>query len=366
MYLWIIGAVILVCLLLALGSAARFLLRTELASRSSRSMGGLATVTVGAGYSGHVDSLTAQVQAIFQRLEQELSTYRSDSAISLLAEKAGVDPVAFSEDAWRVLKLALRFDELSDGASDVTVAPLVKLWGFGRTPALASLPSEDAIREQLKFVDYRRVILKDGTAFLPVKGMAVDLGGIAKGYAVDRAFDFCRSAGVENFLIDLSGNIRVSGRPQWGKKWQIGVRNPFDRSSIIGKITLGSGLALATSGNYERFVEYMGQRYSHIINPGTGFPVTGTAGVTVLCGDATTADGLSTSLIVVGLKGCSKLLQKAPPADVLIVPDKYPVEIWLTRGFAEVFVPIPDLSNAVRILTATDFSQPLSQRYYHA
>jgi thiamine biosynthesis lipoprotein len=352
MQFWIIGAVILGCLLLALGSAACFLTRTELPSRSLRSMGGLATVTVSAGYSDRIDSLTAQVQGIFARLEQELSTYRSDSAISLLAEKAGVDSVALSEDASCVLTLALRFDELSNGASDVTVAPLVKLWGFGRAPNSARLPSEEAIREQLKFVDYRRVILKDRTAFLPVKGMALDLGGIAKGYAVDRAFDFCRSVGVENFLIDLSGNIRVSGRPQWGKKWQIGVRNPFDRSSIIGKIALGrSSLALATSGSYERFVEIMGQRYSHIINPRTGFPVTGTAGVTVLCGDATTADGLSTSLFVVGLKGCSKLLQKAPPADVLIVPDRYPVEIWLTRGFAEVFVPIPDLSSAVRILT---------------
>lgn len=110
---------------------------------------------------------------------------------------------------------------------------------------------------------------------------------------------------------------------------------------------------MATSGNYERFVEFMGQRYSHIINPSTGLPVTGTAGVTVLCEDATTADGLSTSLFVLGLKGCGKLLQKAPPAEVLIVPDRYPVEIWLTRGFAEVFVPIPDLSNAVRILTPT-------------
>jgi thiamine biosynthesis lipoprotein len=353
MHFWIIGAVILGCLLLALGGAARFLPRTELPSRSSRSMGGLATLTVGAGYSDRIDSLAAQVQDIFTRLEQELSTYRSDSATSLLAERAGVDSVALSEDAWRVLNLALRFDELSDGASDVTVAPLVKLWGFGSAPGSASLPSEETIREQLKFVDYRRVILKDRTAFLPVKGMAVDLGGIAKGYAVDRAFDFCRSVGVGNFLIDLSGNIRVSGRPQWGKKWQIGVRNPFDRSSMIGKIALRSGLALATSGNYERFVEFMGQRYSHIINPSTGLPVTGTAGVTVLCEDATTADGLSTSLFVLGLKGCGKLLQKAPPAEVLIVPDRYPVEIWLTRGFAEVFVPIPDLSNAVRILTPT-------------
>jgi thiamine biosynthesis lipoprotein len=314
-------------------------------------MGGLATITFGAGHSERVDHLVAEVQTLFQRLEQELSAYRSDSALSLLAERAGIEPAPFSASAWSVLKVALRFNELSEGASDVTVAPLVKLWGFGSAGDLSSLPTEEAIREQLKFVDYRRVILEDGTAFLPLKGMAVDLGGIAKGFAVDRAFDFCRSVGVENFLIDLSGNIRVSGRPQWGQKWQIGVRNPFDRSTILGRIALRSGLALATSGSYERFVEFRGQRYSHIVNPRTGFPVTGTAGVTVLCRDAVTADGLSTPLFVVGLEGCSGLLEKCPPAEVLLVPDKHPVEIWLTRGFAEVFSPTPELSSAVRILT---------------
>ena len=347
---WIIVAVILACLLLALGIVARLLPRAELASRSSRSMGGRATLTVGARYSRRIDSLAGQVHGLFERLEQELSAYRPASAISLLAEKAGVSSVALSEDSWRLLSLALRFDELGDGASDVTVTPLVRLWGFGGGPNLNAIPSEEAIRERLSLVDSRRVILKDQTAFLPVKGMAVDLGSIAKGYAVDRAFDLCRSAGVEDFLIDLSGNIRVSGRPRWRESWQIGVRDPFDRSGIIGQITLRSGLALATSGNYERFVEIMGQRYSHIIDPKTGLPATGTAGVTVLCEDATTADGLSTSLFVVGLKGCGKLLQKSPPADVLIVPDKYPIEIWLTRGFAEVFVPVPELASAVRIL----------------
>ena len=312
-------------------------------------MGGRATVTLGTAYSDRIDPITAQVQTIFARLEWELSTYRPESAISLLAEQAGVAPLAVSEDAFRVLSLGKYFGDLSDGAFDITVAPLVRLWGFGRTPGPAGLPSEGSVRKQVGLVDYRRLVLANGTAFLPVKGMGVDLGGIAKGYAVDLAFDYCRSAGIEDFLIDLSGNIRVSGRPQWREDWQIGVRNPFDRSRIIGKVTLESGMALATSGNYERFVEIAGQRYSHIIDPRTGYPVTGTAGVTILCQDATTADGLSTSFFVVGLKGAGKLLQETPSAEVLIVPDKYPTELWLTPGFAKAFVPIPELAKAVRL-----------------
>lgn len=344
------GALSLGCLLLALSVAACLLRRSELPSRSFRSMGGLATVTLGAAYSERIEPVTAQVRGIFERLERELSTYRSDSTISLLAEKAGVAPIAVSDDAYRVLSLGQHYGELSEGRFDITVAPLVRLWGFGRAPARVDLPSEAAIREQLRLVDYHRLVLKDRTAFLPTKGIAVDLGGIAKGYAVDRAFDVCRSVGIEDFLIDLSGHIRVSGQPQWGENWQIGVRDPFDRSRILGKITLRSGMALATSGNYERFVELAGQRYTHIIDPRTGYPVTGTAGVTILAGDDTTADGLSTPFFIGGLKAAGQLLQKTPSAEILIVPDKYPIEIWLTPGFSKVFVPIPELSKAVRPL----------------
>jgi len=218
-------------------------------------MGGLATVTVCDANPKRAEAATAQISGILGDLERELSAYRSDSAISLLAINAGVNPMVVPEDTWRVLNLARHFGQLSEGAFDVTVAPVVKLWGFSSTPAPASLPSEEEILGQLKLVDYRRMILEDRTVFLPMKGMALDLGGIAKGYAVDRAFDSCQDAGLKDFLIDLSGNIRVSGRPQWGEDWQIGVRDPFDRSRMIGKIILRSGMALATSGSYERFVE---------------------------------------------------------------------------------------------------------------
>jgi thiamine biosynthesis lipoprotein len=331
-------------------SVARFLVRNELPSRSFRSMGGLATVTVGAACSQHIESATTKVHALFERLEGELSTHRSDSFISLLAENAGVAPLPVSEDTYRVLGLSQQFDEMSDGASDVTVAPLVNLWNFSGASGRSEIPSHEAIRELMPLVDHRRMILKNRTAFLPEKGMAVDLGGIAKGYAVDRAFDLCREAAVGDFLVDLSGNLRVSGCPGWGRSWEIGVRNPFDRSGIIGRVTLQGRRALASSGSYERFIEVACQRYSHVINPRTGYPVTGTAGVTILANDATTADGLSTSFFVVGLQGAKRLLQKSLSADVLIVPDKYPPELWLTPGFVKVFTPIPEFSKAVRIL----------------
>ena len=147
------------CLSLVLSSTACFLLRPELPSRSFRSMGGRATVTLGTAYSDRIEPVTAQVHTILARLEWELSTYRPDSAISLLAERAGVAPLAVSEEAFRVLSLGKHFGELSDGAFDITVAPLVRLWGLGRTPEPAGLPSEETIREQLRLVDYDAVLI---------------------------------------------------------------------------------------------------------------------------------------------------------------------------------------------------------------
>jgi FAD:protein FMN transferase len=340
----------LACLLLTLGGSACFLLHRELPSQSFRSMGGIAMVTLGAAESHRISPVTTQVQNIFDQLERELSTYRPDSTISRLADNAGVAPIAVSEDTFRVLTLAKHFGDISDGAFDVTVAPLAHVYGFEKSSPPDAFPSEQVITQQRALIDYRKLVLKDGTAFLPQKGMAVDLGGIAKGYAVDRAYDYCQRVGLKDFLIDLSGNIRVSGRPQWGEDWKIGVRDPFDRSRILGRVTLKSGMAIATSGNYERFVEIDGQRYSHIINPQTGYPVSGTAGVTVLTEDATSADGLSTPFFVVGVQGSAKLRQRAPTAEILFVPDKYPTEIWMTPGFAKMFVPLPEFANAVKLL----------------
>jgi FAD:protein FMN transferase len=342
-------AVTLGCVPLLLSVPACFLERTELASRTFRSMGTVATVTVGTTYAGRIEPVTAHIREVFDRLDRELSSYRPDSAISRLSEKAGVAPMAVTSDSYRVLSLSKQFGALSDGAFDITIAPLVSLWGFNGAPVPTSLPSEQDIRERQKLVGYGRLVLRDGTVFLPVKGMGVDVGGIGKGYAVDRAYDYCLSAGIRDFLIDFSGNIRASGRPAWGEKWDVGVRDPFDRSHLIGKIALPGGMALATSGSYERFVSIANERFSHIIDPRTGYPVVGTVSVTVLSPDATAADALSTTFFVVGLKGAGELLKKVPSTELLLVPDKYPLELWLTPGFAKVFTPIPELAKKVKV-----------------
>jgi thiamine biosynthesis lipoprotein len=318
------------------GLGGGFIRAVELPSRAFRSMGTLAGITLGAAYADRIESVAEHIRAIFDRMEREMSAYRPDSAISELSRMAGVAPVAVSEDTFRVLDLGRHFASLSDGAFDHTVSPLASLWGFNGSRVPMAIPSDASIRERLKLVDYRRLVLQDGTAFLPVQGMAVDLGGIAKGYAVDRACDYCLGEGIEDFLIDFSGNVRAFGRPSRKEGWQIGVRDPFDGSRILGKIALPGGQAVATSGSYERFVEIMGEQFSHIIDPRTGYPVAGTASVTVLAADAVTADALSTAFFVVGLKGAGELLKKLSSVELLIVPDRYPADLRMTPGLAKI------------------------------
>jgi FAD:protein FMN transferase len=308
----------------------------ELSSRSFRSMGTLAALTLGGDYADRLEAVAENIQAIFDRLENEMSAFRPGSAICELARMAGVGPIAVPADTWRVLSLGQHFGSLTGGAFNIAASPLVRLWGFNGAPVPISPPSDAAISKTLELVDCRRLALRDGTAFLPLKGMAVDVGGIAKGYAVDRAYDYCLSKGIRDFLIDFSGNVRAAGRPSPKECWQVGVRDPFEASRMLGKIALPSGMAVATSGSYERFVDVAGKRFSHIIDPRTGYPVTETSSTTVLCADAVTADALSTAFFVAGLEGAGELLTKLPSVDLLLVPDHRPMDLCLTPGFDKI------------------------------
>ena len=318
------------------------------ATQSFHSMGTMASVTVAAGYRERLPQSAEVVRAVFRRIESELSTYQRDSEISRLAEAAGRSPLKLSAETYRVLELSKEYGELTLGAFDVTVAPLVRLWGFGGQ-ARHNTPAPELIQERLRLVDFRKIELSEGTGFLPA-GMSVDLGGIGKGYAVDLAYEALRRSGFGAAMVDLGGNIRVLGRAEPEENWMIGVRNPFDKEQVLGKISLIDGMAVATSGNYERFVEMSGRRYSHIIDPRTGYPVEGMAGVTVISLNATIADALSTGFFVLGRDPSRDVLRKLPGTEVLFIPDRDPVEIWLTPGMVRLFSPLPEFASSVRNL----------------
>jgi FAD:protein FMN transferase len=329
-------------LLASVGCGAEYR-RRELARETWPAMGAFLSVTVPPEQAAQLPDYARRGRQISNEMEERLSRFRPASEISRINREAGGPPLRVSADTARLLTIALREAQAARGAFDPTVAPLVELWGFGGK-APVTVPAPAKIRAALAVTGYSHIYVEtEGpSAQLGLPGMALDLGGIAKGYAVDRVFEEMAAAGRPNFMVNMAGNLRVMGGPDGpGRKepWKIGVRNPFDESEILGVLRLTDGAAVATSGNYERFVEIDGKRFAHIVDPRTGRPVAGMAGVTVVAPSATVADALSTALYVLGPQEGAALLRTRPDCEALFVPDRQPPELWITPGFAALFTP---------------------------
>jgi thiamine biosynthesis lipoprotein len=314
-------------------------------------MGTFATVTVPGARHADLARCTKVAKDVFGTLEKDLSVYKQDSELSRVNRSAGAAPVQVSPHTRELLSLAKQYAELSDGSFDPTVAPLVKLWGFsGGKPPKAPLEKR-AVNRALDLVDYRSIVVAKGSAGLGKPGMQLDLGGIAKGYAVDVCYRRLEAMGIDHVMVNLGGNIRCRGRARSDQPWKVGVRNPFDRDTIAGVIELPGGMAVATSGNYERFVMLNGERYTHIIDPRTGFPVKGTAGVTVISTTAVEADALSTALFVLGAEGSKAVLRRAPDCHALFIPDEQPLRMIATPGFMKYFKPDAAMADRLTVMT---------------
>lgn len=274
-------------------------------------MGTVAAATFHGGDAARAEEGAEIVRAAFAEVEAGLSVFSPDSLVSRLNDggealfPAPAEPADFSPA--KVVAAALAAASDTGGAFDPTVDPLMRLWGFRGGMRMAAPPSDDEIAAAMEKVDWRSVSVSPaGDGFVRVSfakpGMRLDLGGIAKGYAVDLAFERLRAAGFTDFLLNLGGNIRVSGRPSPDRaEWTVAVRDPGDPSRLAGEtVMLGDGEAVATSGSYERFVEIGGRRYSHIVDPRTGRPAARQGSVTVVAQTAMEADAFSTALFVEG------------------------------------------------------------------
>lgn len=314
-------------------------------------MGTVASVIAGGRQAPRAEAYAAIAAGVMREVDEQLSLYKTNSELSRLNALAGSGQGMRPGDHLRAnLELALRYGDLSHGTFDVTVGPIVRMWGFsgGRRPAAALTDAQVAAMRTR--VDYRRIRLDGGQAVLETPGMVVDLGGIAKGYAVDVCCDRLRAQGARDFTVNLSGNMRCFGRPAPDRPWHIGVRDPFHAGEVIGSIDLENGMAVSTSGNYEQFVEFNGHRYAHIIDPRTGWPVEGMAGTTVIAPQAADADALSTALFVLGIAEGTAVVGKVPGAGALFIPDREPLEIHVTAGMARCFHPQAGYAGAVRVL----------------
>jgi len=265
-------------------------------------------------------------QAAFDGLDAELSVWNPGTALSAVNRAAGSpEAVPISAPFAAVLRAALDTADESGGAFNPLIGPVMRAWGFNGADSRPAPPEPAELAAALALTDWRKVAFTpaptNATLRLPTAGMRLDLGAAAKGYAVDFAWQRLAAAGHTNLLVDLGGNLRALGEAAPGRGgWRTGVRNPF-APGILATFLLRGGEAVATSGNYERFVEINGARYAHIMDGRTGMPVTGMAGVTVTAPDALTADILSTTLFILGPQKGAALLRSRPGCEALWIPD---------------------------------------------
>jgi FAD:protein FMN transferase len=281
---------------------------------------------------------------VFERvgeIEQKMSTSQYDyETTELLAvnRAAGKRPVQLSSDTFYVVQQALDYSRLSNGRFDLSVAPLVQLWGIGTDSA--QVPAEQAIKTALEKVDYRRVELSpdDESVYLPEGGMGVDVGAIAKGYAADEAARIIRESGKESALLDFGGNILTIGAKPDGSLWKIGIQLPESearRGMFIG-IADVRDLSVVTSGTYERFFIEDDVRYHHILDTETGYPVRNRLeSVTIVTEESIRADALSTSIFAMGLEAGLLFAEQLTDVEALFVTNER--EIHMTTGMNEFF-----------------------------
>jgi thiamine biosynthesis lipoprotein ApbE/Na+-translocating ferredoxin:NAD+ oxidoreductase RnfG subunit len=278
-----------------------------------------------------------------ERMDRIMSNYKGDSQLSQLNGTAGKSPVPCGGELLDVIAQSQYYSELSGGAFDITVSPIVALWGFFHEKG--HIPSREEIAKLLPAVSYKNIVInkssdpkKPSTVFFKNTQTQIDLGAIGKGYAVDKAMEVIKKHGVDNACINLGGNIYVLGTPPGKNAWKVGVQHPRKNDEILGYLELKNE-ATATSGDYERFFEIHGKRYSHIIDPRTGGPVSGIFAVTVAAPTGTQVDALSTSIFVLGPEKGFELLKRVPGANALMVREgeNGTITIDMTEGFKEKF-----------------------------
>ena len=274
---------------------------------------------------------------MFQKLkgiEQAFSVNLPDSAVSQINQSAGIAPVVVPQEVIYVLQEALRIAERTSGAFDPTIGPLVNLWDIGGDNS--QVPSREAIDHARSLVDWRLVEIDSqrGTVYLPKQGMALDLGGIAKGYAADELVAMAQEAGIQQALFDLGGNIYAFGTKADGTPWRVGVKDPAQPGGSPALALAVQDRSVVTSGMYERFFEQEGIRYHHILNPATGYPVwNDIQSVTIVSKNSLLADALSTSVFVLGREKGLALLESEDAEGVIIGEDNlvYPTSLNLLQ-----------------------------------
>ena len=285
------------------------------------------------------ESLLEEIVSRIKEIENTMSATIETSEVEAINNSAGKQPVEVSEETFYVVQKAIQYSQLSGGKFDITMGPIVKLWGIGTENA--RLPEEEEILEKLQLVNYKKIQLdeKNSTVFLEDENMRIDLGGIAKGYVADEVAKILIEEGVKKALINLGGNVYAYGQKENGSPWKVGVQAPYEDRNDYFAVVKVSDQSIVTSGIYERYFAVEDKIYHHIFNSDTGYPVINDlASVTIVADQSIDADALSTTLFALGVKEGLALVETLEDIDCVYVTKDQ--EVYISSGIRETFTII--------------------------
>lgn len=264
----------------------------------------------------YIDLAIAEVQ----RIEKLISSWDSSSETSQVNNNAGIQAVPISKELYGLIERSIQLSKVTDGAFDISYAAMDVIWKFNL--AMDYVPTDEAILRSVENVGYKNIVLNKEaqTVFLPQKGMKIAFGGIGKGYAADKVKALLQEKGVVGGIINAAGDLTTWGTQVSGKKWMVGITNPLDKEKIFSWLPIVES-SVATSGNYEKYILFKGDKYSHIIDPRTGWPSKGVKSVSVFAKKAEMCDALATSVFVMGVETGLSVINQLAGVEVIIVDE---------------------------------------------
>jgi len=266
----------------------------------------------------HIDAAIEEIR----RIEKLLTTFSEESQTHHINQNAGIKPVTVDQEVFDLIERSLRISNITDGYFDISYGGIDKsFWNFDRE--MKQLPDPELVKEHLKLVNYQNILLnrENQTVFLKEKGMRIGFGGIGKGYAAEMAKRLLQKRGVASGIVNASGDLTTWGNQADGKPWTIGIADPENAQQPFSYMNI-TDMAIATSGNYEKFVVINGKKYSHTINPKTGMPVSGVKSVTIFCPNAEIADAMATPVSIMGIDSALNMVNQINHLECIIIDDQ--------------------------------------------
>jgi FAD:protein FMN transferase len=295
---------------------------TQIYKRGARLMGNQFEISVVENDTCKANNFIEEAINEIKRIEKLLTTFDESSQTNQINQMAGVKPVVVDKEVFQLIERSIRVSELTQGAFDITYGSLdKKIWNFDTT--MTRLPDAVTAKQTIQHINYRNIILNptEHSVFLTKAGMRIGFGGIGKGYAAESAKRKLQQSGVDAGIINASGDLSTWGLTPQGRSWTVGIADPHNKLNVFSEMEL-SNMSIATSGDYEKFVIIDGKKYSHTINPRTGYPVRGISSVSIISPNAELCDALTTPVMVMGIKRGLYMINQMKDIGCIIIDEQ--------------------------------------------